>query len=178
MTSHNKWSEIRRHYARVGKWILATPKDEWACDPYMWDMGQHMIFMTPIEENFWADARDAELILYPQYPANGFFIDFANPVAKVGIECDGAAYHQDKARDAKRQAILEANGWTIYRITGRECNENWCEETGKPPAGRVLADEIGFMHGIKRRPTKNTEPLSAAEILEIGAKRWAWRASL
>jgi very-short-patch-repair endonuclease len=117
-----------------------------------------MIFMTPIEMNFWADCRDQNLVLYPQYPACGYFIDFANPVAKVGIECDGRAYHQDKDADAYRQHVLESNGWSIYRITGRECNENWREEideetgheTCVAPAGVRLAQEIGLVHGIKR----------------------------
>lgn len=150
MNQKNNWGEIKRHYRLLSDRILKTPRNEWACDPYLWDAGMHMIFMTPIEENFWADCRDADLILYPQYPACGYFIDFANPVARVGIECDGRAFHMDKARDDHRQGVLEDNGWTIYRIGGRECNENWNEETGRPPFGRRLADHIGANHGIRR----------------------------
>lgn len=177
MSAQNKWNAIRHHYAKIGSRIMSAPKNEWACDPYLWDAGQNMIFMTPIETNFWADSRDADLILYPQYPACGFFLDFANPVAKVGIECDGWAYHQDVERDAKRQAVLESHGWTIYRITGRECNENWCEETGKPPAGRLLADEIGFIHGIKRRVKADSQPVRIGDLAKEAWIRWQSRAS-
>ena len=164
MSLPNKWEAIKRHYAKFNRQIMECKRDRWAIDPYLWDAGQNMIFMTPIEENFWADCRDADLILYPQYPACGYFIDFANPVAKVGIECDGRAYHTDKERDMKRQAVLESNGWTIYRITGRECNQNWCEETGKAPAGRELAEQIGDMHGIRRDVSGLGSTKSAAEI--------------
>lgn len=147
----NNWDSIRAHYAKVNHLIKAAKRNEWACDPYLWDAGKHMIFMTPIEENFWDDCREADLILYPQYPACGYFIDFANPAAKVGIECDGRAFHADKARDERRQGVLEDNGWTIYRIGGRECNENWSDDSSKAPAGRILADQIGRLHNIKRR---------------------------
>lgn len=147
MSANNKWNEIRAHYAAHEKRILSCSANRWAIDPYLWDQGKGMIFMTPIEENFWADCRDADLILYPQYPACGYFIDFANPVAKVGIECDGKAFHLDSERDARRQSVLERAGWSIFRITGRECNENWDED--RPPAGRRLAELIGRNHGIK-----------------------------
>lgn len=165
MNPPNKWNAIRQHYARYSERIQATPRNEWAMDPYMWDMGQHMIFMTPIEENFWADCRDADLILYPQYPACGYFIDFANPAAKVGVECDGRAYHTDKARDAHRQGVLERSGWTIYRIGGRECNEHWDEENGRPPSGRLLADRIGQEYGIKRRERLDSDPVHISVLM-------------
>lgn len=111
--------------------------------------------MTPIETNFWADARDAGAILYPQWPACGYFLDFANPVAKVAIECDGYAYHLDRESDAKRQAVLEAAGWTIYRISGRECNMDYDEETHTESPGKRLLDRICDRHGIKRMSAGN-----------------------
>ena len=158
MNPKNKWNEIKRHYQQHSRWILSQPKNEWAIDPYLWDCGRQMIFMTPIEVNFWADCRDENLVLYPQYPACGYFMDFANPVAKVGIECDGQAYHTDKVADSYRQHLLESEGWTVYRITGRECNEDWREEFDEEteteiciePAGVTLARRIGQLHGIKR----------------------------
>lgn len=147
---NNNWRAIRAHYAEFGPEILAYRRDEWAIDPYQWDMGSGMIQMTPIEMNFWADARNANAVLYPQWPACGYFLDFANPVAKVAIECDGHAYHLDREADAKRQAKLEAAGWTIYRISGRECNMDYDEETHAESPGKVLIDRICADHGIKR----------------------------
>ena len=58
--------------------------------------------------------------MYPQWPQCGFFLDFANPVARVAIECDGREFH-DSVKDGRRDAILEAEGWTVYRLTGRDC---------------------------------------------------------
>ena len=128
----NDWTAIRAHYRLYGKEILSSPKNEWAIDPYLWDNG--MLRMTPIESALWADIRDAGAILYPQYPVLGFFVDFANPVAKIAIECDGAAYHLDREKDAARDDLLNSAGWRVYRISGRDCF------TGKPekprPSGR------------------------------------------
>lgn len=146
----NNWNAVRAHYAECGPVIMAERKDEWAIDPYAWDEGKGIINMTPIERNFWADARDAGAILYPQWPACGYFLDFANPVAKVAIECDGYAYHQDREKDAKRQAVLEAAGWTIYRISGRDCNDDYDEERHIESAGKRLIDRICRAHGITR----------------------------
>ncbi|MFA5898050.1 MAG: DUF559 domain-containing protein [Hyphomicrobium sp.] len=169
MNIQNNWSAIRQHYADLNSQINSCVSSEWAIDPYSWDMGKHMIFMTPIEENFWADCREADLILYPQYPACGYFLDFANPVAKVGIECDGKAFHTDKERDAFRQSVLEKNGWIIYRITGKECNEDWDESGKTPPFGRVLADHIGSTHGIKRARRKDRS-MGARHVGEIAVE--------
>ncbi len=166
MNTQNNWAAIRQHYADLNSQINACEPSEWAIDPYSWDMGKNMIFMTPIEENFWADCREADLILYPQYPSCGYFLDFANPVAKVGIECDGKAFHMDKKRDAFRQSVLEKNGWCIYRITGKECNEDWDENGETPPYGRVLADHIGRTHGIKRIQRQD-RPIGAQQVGEI-----------
>lgn len=173
----NKWNEIIRFYECWNFKILTAKKDEWAIDPYEWDCGRGMIFMTPIEQNFWSDCREVGLVLYPQYPARGYFIDFANPVAMVGIECDGRAFHTDKDRDAKRQAVLERNGWTIYRIGGRECNEHWDEDTGKPPSGRILADQIGLLHGIKRRERREDRTLHIFDWMQSHAQQIFTRAA-
>lgn len=148
MYLQNDWTAIRKHYADRAEIINNCRASEWAIGPYSWDKGG-MISMTPIEKNFWGDAREANLILYPQYPACGYFIDFANPVAKVGVECDGREFHSDKRRDERRQSVLEAAGWSIYRISGRECNQDWSEDGATPSPGYVLANQIGDMHGIR-----------------------------
>jgi len=84
-------------------------------DPYVMDWD-----FTPIERHVWSDLRDMALPFYPQIPACGYFLDFANPFLKIGIECDGKAWH-DAERDRVRDARLAAAGWTIYRIEGHEC---------------------------------------------------------
>lgn len=146
----NKWATIRAHYKKHNPAILAERRDEWAIDPYAWDVQPSFIVMTPIESWFWADARNAGLVLYPQYPVAGVFVDFANPVARVAIECDGAAFHTNKRKDAVRDDGLAHIGWTVYRITGSNCRKDFDEEEMKPSYAATLCKQIGLQHGIKR----------------------------
>lgn len=79
---------------------------------------------TPIEQKAWSSIRSkGGLVLYPQYPVLGYFIDFANPLLKIGLELDGKQYHV-KERDSKRDYELSVLGWRIYRVTGSEMNNN------------------------------------------------------
>ncbi len=78
---------------------------------------------------FEIDVRDrltaAGLALDPQVGAGSYRIDFAVRHPKypgrhvLAIEADGAAYHSGaiaRERDRLRQMLLEARGWTFYRI--------------------------------------------------------------
>lgn len=144
----NDWTKIRAHYARALPLILAGKSNEWAIDAYAWEGAG--IRMTPIEAWLWSDLRAADVVMYPQFPVGGMFVDFGNPVAKVAIECDGRAYHQDKAKDADRDAKLAALGWTVYRLTGSECRQDFDEETRTAGAARELVDSIARRHAVQR----------------------------
>lgn len=74
---------------------------------------------TPIEMNAWCDIRYWGLPFYPQFPVANKFIDFADPFFKIGVELDGAAYH-DKQKDRQRDEELYRLGWKIFRVTGRQ----------------------------------------------------------
>lgn len=76
---------------------------------------------TPIESAAWGAIRYIGLPMLPQYPIGPYFADFADPDAMVVLECDGRQFHQDKERDAARDRFMIARGWTVYRVTGREC---------------------------------------------------------
>lgn len=128
--------------------IMAEKSSEWGIDPYAWDTG--LIRMTPIESWLWSDIRAANLVVYPQYPVEGFFIDFANPKAKVAIECDGEFYHRDKAKDAARDAKLRAAGWNVYRITGKDCRTGVGMDDEWNSAAREFINQIATRHNIKR----------------------------
>lgn len=78
-----------------------------------------LVSFTPIESNVWGYIRSAGLPFLPQFPAEQYFLDFADPVKMIGIEVDGKAYHQDQEKDEKRQKALESKGWKIFRITGQ-----------------------------------------------------------
>lgn len=152
----NKWDRIRAFYRDHHERIMAAPVNEWGIDPYAWDC--EMIFLTPIESWFWADIRACDAVLYPQYPALGFFVDFANPKAKVAIECDGAAYHQDKAKDEARDKRLTAAGWSVYRITGAHCRLEQDQETGALSIPHLFMQRICDIHGISRNGRSQPDP--------------------
>jgi len=73
---------------------------------------------TPIEEYAWHDIRSIGVPLYPQFPVDRYFIDFADPYLKIGVELDGKDFHSPE-RDRPRDERLWALGWRIYRIAGR-----------------------------------------------------------
>ena len=56
-----------------------------------------------------------------EYQVHPYFIDIAWPEINFGIELDGIQFHQDKARDEKRDAYLKNQGWEIMRIPSTEC---------------------------------------------------------
>ncbi|HVB25807.1 MAG TPA: DUF3320 domain-containing protein [Ktedonobacteraceae bacterium] len=77
------------------------------------------------EEQVAAALQAKGYVVKMQIGIAGFFIDLAIVDADrpgrflIGIECDGASYHSSRsARDCDRlrQAVLEANDWTIHRI--------------------------------------------------------------
>lgn len=131
----NDWNRIREHYRIRREKILAQPSYRWGIDPYAWMSAG--ITMTPIENGVWHDIRCEGMVLYPQYPVGRFFVDYANPVARVAVECDGAAYHQDKEKDARRDRELSQMGWTVYRISGRDCLITY-DEKDEDPNGNVI----------------------------------------
>lgn len=119
------WNAIRAFYEKHNAEILAERKDRYAIDPYELE-----VEFTPIEEAFWHDIRCKGIVMYPQYPVGGVFVDFANPVAKVAVECDGKQWH-DPEKDAIRDAKLAKLGWKVYRISGSDCKKDYIEtETG------------------------------------------------
>lgn len=152
-----RWNAIRALYDALNPIILAAPPNQWAIDPYVTDW---LKIMTPIEYGIWIDIRGHGVVLYPQYPVGRFFADFANPVARVVIECDGRAFHRDQDRDERRQAEIEAAGWSVYRIEGWQClepDEEWDEDlveyVKNPKAAGAIIAEIAVRHGIRKVPS-------------------------
>lgn len=142
---------IRSFYKLASADIVKAGRAEWGVDPYEVDW---LMVFTPIENALWYDIRMAGAVLYPQYPVLNYFVDFGNPVAKVAIECDGAAFHQDTERDATRQRAIEAAGWTVYRITGRDCKTDFDEQERTAGAARQLINEVVQRHRIGRKASQ------------------------
>lgn len=173
MNPPNNWNAIRAFYREFTPLILQAPANEWAADPYEWDTG--IIFMTPIEAWFWSDIRACDAVLYPQYPVLNVFVDFANPKAKVAIECDGAAYHTDTAKDQERDQRLSAAGWSVYRIGGRLCRMDSDDETGAPSIPRLFMERICSRHGISRSGLSRIDQgPDLTPSIESVTRFWEW----
>lgn len=142
-----RFDALRKFYALADSEILEAGASEWGIDAYEVDW---IHVFTPIEYALWHDIRNHSCVMYPQYPVGRYFVDFANPVAKVAIECDGAAWHQDHEKDVQRQRDIEAMGWTVYRITGRDCKTDFNEETHEPGAASQFIKWITERHGLRR----------------------------
>ena len=142
----NNFDAIKQFYNLFTPQIMAEKQNEWGIDAYAWDTG--LIRMTMIESWLWHDIRAVDAVFYPQYPVAGFFVDFANPRAKVAIECDGAEFHQDKAKDAARDKKLIDAGWSVYRITGKDCRDGVGSDSGS--VARAFITKIANNHGLRR----------------------------
>lgn len=153
-----RFARVREHYRRHLPAIMANGS-EWFDDAYSWDH-EAGIRLTPIEQALWSDIRAEGLVLYPQYPVGGFFVDFGNPAWKVAIECDGERWHRDAARDAERQRWIEAQGWSVYRITGRDCMTDFheVEDDNGSPCVRAGSARLFIRNVADRHPYLVRQP--------------------
>lgn len=169
------FAEARTLYAQVlPAWMAdyESTGNMWN-DPYLMDWR-----FSPIERLVWGDIRGMCLPFYPQMPVLNYFIDFANPFLKIGIECDGKAWH-DKEKDAARDVRLAAAGWMIFRIEGHECNRTietyWDGDAEDAPpfdsATYFGATAEGVLKAIKRRYFDNEAAQSFLEGATLDSHR-------
>jgi hypothetical protein len=108
MTPKFPFNEIKRFYTSID----------------VSDYRPHLIDWLPllnhIEYPAWQEISARNLPFWPQFPIGRFFADFADPVKKLVIECDGKKWH-DPEKDAARDKEMEALGWTVFRVTGADC---------------------------------------------------------
>jgi very-short-patch-repair endonuclease len=153
MSDFSRFLTIRRTYAYLlPEWMAEYERSgEMRQDPYFmeWDF-------TPIERNVWDDIRNMGLPFYPQIPVLNYFIDFGCPFLKIGIECDGKAWH-DSDLDRARDARLAAAGWMIFRIEGHECvrtvsaYEEFEEEDRSQVSKHYMSTSEGILTAIKQK---------------------------
>ena len=163
-----RFMEIRKAYSRIlPEWeshYLDTGR--MFHDPYFMDW---IPYFTPIETSVWGDIRSSGMPFYPQIPVLKFFLDFGCPMLRIGIECDGKAWHNselDKVRDAQ----LADAGWSIFRIEGHECKRTiespYYREDEDCSDGDIekwfMSTSEGIMHAINARYFK--DQLSAFDI--------------
>ena len=104
----------RRTYHRVQKEAEARPESVRV------ETSEGEIWMSPIEVKLYEAMRQAGLSPVPQYPIEGYIVDFAFPDVALAIEADGAAYHAEdrRERDRKRDGVIRRHGWTVKRFYG------------------------------------------------------------
>lgn len=71
------------------------------------------------------ESRGIEFV--QEYPIGRFSVDFFVPKNKVCIEADGGYWHSrgaSKAREARRDAFLIQNGYSVYHLPEDEINRN------------------------------------------------------
>lgn len=157
-TIGERFKRIRAAYRRHQELVDHGRASWFLDDPYA--IADWVMIFTPIEAAAWSDIRYAGIPLWPQLPVGRFFVDFGNPVAKVALECDGAAWHQDSAKDEARDQELRNMGWRVYRASGSVCNvdferpEDWdalTPEKRREWEEHVEANSLKpILHSIKR----------------------------
>jgi very-short-patch-repair endonuclease len=77
---------------------------------------------TDAERRLWFALRSRRLAGYKfrrQHPIDGFVVDFACTKYRLIVEADGGQ-HAENPGDARRTAILEAQGWRVMRFWNNE----------------------------------------------------------
>lgn len=146
------FEKIKHHYDSLP--ILLEAQSDM---PHIWinPYGEidWMQYFSPIEEYTWMALRSiGNCPLYPQYPALSYFMDFGNPLAKVGIECDGAEFHKDKEKDLNRDRALLEEDWAIFRISGSDCfrnEEDYYDMSYREPEEKYRIYENYFINTIE-----------------------------
>lgn len=91
-------------------------------------------FESPIEAMLYDALFEADIVdIRLQFPVGPYRADLAIPYAKIAVEADGAEYHQDKARDNRRDEYFKSQGWQVLRFTGSQihCDPVGCADTVK-----------------------------------------------
>ncbi len=141
----DKWGYIRQIYLEAMPWIFEAGRRgrRSGTTPYFLDWAK---YFSPIEEDAWICIRDKGIPLYPQFPLFNYFVDFANPLLRIGVELDGKDWH-DTESDRKRDHLLAAYGWRIFRIPG--------SETRIPFKAQAELDDLGLSRDERMEETKH-----------------------
>lgn len=131
---------------------------------------------SPFEEAVYDFLVSKGFRVTTQIGCSGYRIDMAvkHPTLDgrfvLGIECDGATYHSSRTareRDRLRQDVLEAIGWTIYRI--------WSTDWIKDPKteGTKLVDAVNKAIAQYCEGSSCTLPLQNENLLaEVSADKY------
>jgi very-short-patch-repair endonuclease len=117
-TKAERWEILREHYTRELPNILREAERDlhmWAVPPYVFDWR-----FNRNEKAVWGDIRRREaMVMYPEFPALNYFVDFGHPYLRIAIEADSRKYHE-RQRDIERDRRLYEIGWKVFRSPYRE----------------------------------------------------------
>jgi hypothetical protein len=122
------------------------------------------------EEKFWNHLRTKWILMFPEFPVWKYFIDFACPMKKIGVEIDWKEFHQDIKKDKERQKYLESEGWKIHRLT-------WSDVyyADKEPDYDSCEDEEEYAWLLREYERRNYEYIELLkELREASPMWWAW----
>jgi very-short-patch-repair endonuclease len=115
--------------------------------------------MTLSERRLWEALRKLRLNIRRQAPLGRFVVDFVQHTAKLVIEVDGAYWHgtvEAQARDAQRDASLEAQGYLVLRIAD--------ELVGRDLDGVVAEVRSRVLSRVAARPSPPSDPGSPGHL--------------
>ena len=118
LTVFQQRNEIELSYKLLLPYILQR-KGNWI-NPYILDWNS---YLNTNEFSIFCVCRCLGVALYPQYKVGRFYLDFANPYYKIGVEVDSKTYHIIE-KDIERDKELKSLGWKIYHLTSSECYSN------------------------------------------------------
>lgn len=114
-----KLKSLRKYYESSMDSIMKSydkSKFTWASSyPTDWSN-----ILTDIEFQVWSIIRTkGRLVLYPQFPVDHYFVDFANPGLKIGLEIKKNSI-DDPEKKQQRDDKIKSHGYTIYEVSGKE----------------------------------------------------------
>ena len=75
--------------------------------------------ISPAEEKIKSGFKRFNLNPIQNYPIDFFFIDFAFPEIKMGIELDSFAWHINNEKDLRRHDYITNKGWKLHHFMAK-----------------------------------------------------------
>ncbi len=101
-------------------------------------MGSNNFTQSPIEEKLVSALQRFGVEVICQHPIGPFLADIYIKEDRLVIECDGAEWHKDKEKDAKRDRFMREKGYSVIRFTGKEISKD-----AESYASRIVCGLIG-----------------------------------